>query len=149
MQVFGRRRDQTLHARGRPAFEKRQGTKSRDGEGRRCRGGYGDFAAGSSEWVLKKRANASSVMPAAGQSGIITKPSIHSADVTLDRLEAVLKDGNSLAPCSMAISNRLFLAHLTPLLTPMVTLFAISAGKPLTPGGIVPSIPISGWRVLL
>ena len=25
--------------------------------------------------------------------------------------------GNSLAPCSMAISNRLFLAHLTPLLT--------------------------------
>jgi hypothetical protein len=32
VQVFGRRRDQTLHTRGRSAFEKRQGTKSPDGE---------------------------------------------------------------------------------------------------------------------
>jgi hypothetical protein len=37
--------DGTLHALMRPAFEKRQGTKSRESGQRRCRGRYGDLAA--------------------------------------------------------------------------------------------------------
>src|SRR5437667_9785237 len=38
--------DETLHARWRPASEKRQGTKSRWVERGGCRRRYGDFAAG-------------------------------------------------------------------------------------------------------
>jgi hypothetical protein len=38
--------DETLHALMRPAFEKRQGTKSRSVVHWWCRGRYGDLAAG-------------------------------------------------------------------------------------------------------
>jgi hypothetical protein len=41
--------DETLHALMRPAFEKRQGTKSRSVGQQRCRGRYGDLAA-AREW---------------------------------------------------------------------------------------------------
>jgi len=44
-QVFGRRNAEIIHALGRPASEKRQGTKSRGVGHRRCRGRYGDLAA--------------------------------------------------------------------------------------------------------
>src|ERR1700722_4605580 len=40
-------RHDASHALGRPASEKRQGTKSREVEHRRCGGHYGDLAAGS------------------------------------------------------------------------------------------------------
>jgi len=43
VQVFGRRQWRPLHAFGRPASEKRQGTKSREVGHRRCRGLYGDL----------------------------------------------------------------------------------------------------------
>jgi hypothetical protein len=45
------------HALRRPASEKRQGTKSRLGERRRCRN-YGDFAAGSGVDVVERGGNA-------------------------------------------------------------------------------------------
>ena len=45
VQVFGCRNDETIHALGRPASEKRQGTKSRWVGQRRCGGRYGDLAA--------------------------------------------------------------------------------------------------------
>jgi hypothetical protein len=44
VQVFGRRHDETIHALGRPASEKRQGTKSRWVKHGRCSGLYGDLA---------------------------------------------------------------------------------------------------------
>ena len=40
-------RDEAIHALGRPASEKRQGTKSREVGHRRCDGLYGDLAAAS------------------------------------------------------------------------------------------------------
>ena len=40
-----RRNVKTIDALGRPASEKRQGTKSREVGHRRCRGRYGDLAA--------------------------------------------------------------------------------------------------------
>jgi hypothetical protein len=47
VQVFGRRSAKPLHARRRPAAEKRQGTKSRREVVRqRCYGLYADFATG-------------------------------------------------------------------------------------------------------
>jgi hypothetical protein len=46
VQVFGRRQRRAIHALRRPAFEKRQGTKSREvGLGRPCRWlSYGDLS---------------------------------------------------------------------------------------------------------
>ena len=46
VQVFGRRQRRSNHTLRRPASEKRQGTKSRDGDGGGA-AGYGDFAGGS------------------------------------------------------------------------------------------------------
>jgi hypothetical protein len=46
VQVFGCRDDEALRALWRPAAEKRQGTKSREVGHWRCRGRYGDLAAG-------------------------------------------------------------------------------------------------------
>jgi len=45
VQVFGRRHAETMGALGRPASEKRQGTKSREVGHGRCRVVYGDLAA--------------------------------------------------------------------------------------------------------
>jgi hypothetical protein len=42
------------HHRKARASEKRQGTKSRDGNEGWCRGRYGDFAAGSGAWALRR-----------------------------------------------------------------------------------------------
>ena len=44
VQVFGRRDDDAIHVRERPAAEKRQCRKSRDVVYRLCRGRYGDLA---------------------------------------------------------------------------------------------------------
>ena len=44
VQVFGRRDDDDHHALWWPAFEKRQGTKSREVKHRRCSGLYGELA---------------------------------------------------------------------------------------------------------
>jgi hypothetical protein len=46
VQVFGRRQRRSNHALRRPASEKRQGTKSREGDDGDA-AGYGDFTAGS------------------------------------------------------------------------------------------------------
>ena len=46
VQVFGRRQRRSNHTLWRPASEKCQGTKSRRERVWRCRGHYGDFAAG-------------------------------------------------------------------------------------------------------
>jgi hypothetical protein len=46
VQVFRRRHCETIHALGRPASEKRQGTKSRWVGHRRCSGLYGELALG-------------------------------------------------------------------------------------------------------
>jgi hypothetical protein len=45
VQVFGRRDNETIHALWWPAFEKRQGTKSRSVVRWRCGRRYGDLAA--------------------------------------------------------------------------------------------------------
>jgi hypothetical protein len=50
------------HALRRPASEKRQGTKSRWGERRRCRN-YGDFAAGSGVDVVERGGNVRNFAP--------------------------------------------------------------------------------------
>jgi hypothetical protein len=51
VQVFGRRHDEPIGARWRPASEKRQGTKSRWVKHGRCSGLYGDLAASCvAEW---------------------------------------------------------------------------------------------------
>ncbi|MGA7806436.1 tyrosine-type recombinase/integrase [Bradyrhizobium sp.] len=51
VQVFGRRHDEPFHALWRPASKKRQGTKSREVEHRRCSGRYGDLMAALSSMV--------------------------------------------------------------------------------------------------
>jgi hypothetical protein len=48
VQVFGRRNAETIHARWRPASEKRQGTKSRSVVHRWCGGLYGELSAARS-----------------------------------------------------------------------------------------------------
>ena len=45
VQVFGRRRGETIDALMRPATEKRQGTKSRSVVHRWCGGRYGELSA--------------------------------------------------------------------------------------------------------
>ena len=47
VQVFGRRRQGALHARGRPASKKRQGAKSRSAGRRLGVERYGDFRLGA------------------------------------------------------------------------------------------------------
>jgi hypothetical protein len=42
--IYSARHDETIHALGRPASEKRQGTKSRWVKHGRCSGRYGDLA---------------------------------------------------------------------------------------------------------
>jgi hypothetical protein len=42
--IYSARRHETIHTLGRPASEKRQGTKSRGVGQRRCSGRYGDLA---------------------------------------------------------------------------------------------------------
>src|ERR1700719_1580343 len=52
----------SLHTLGRPASEKRHGTKSREVGHRRCRGLYGDLAAASG-WGRLVRAPAAIALP--------------------------------------------------------------------------------------
>ena len=57
VQVFGRRQRRSNHTLRWPASEKRQGTKSRDGDGGGA-AGYGDFAAGSGVDEMERRGSA-------------------------------------------------------------------------------------------
>jgi hypothetical protein len=66
VQVFGRRNAEPIHALGRPASEKRQGTKSRWVGRWRCRGLYGELRAASGSKGMMRSGRADGFGPRRG-----------------------------------------------------------------------------------